>query len=140
MSGIICDTSGLLAFFDAAEGANQLVSEVIDLQTGPFVVSPFVLAELDYLLATRRGATAEAAVLTELAGGAWEHPSFNRSDLNDAVDLIGRYRDQGIGLTDASLVVLAQRYATDRILTLDVRHFSVVRTLSNTAFELLPMR
>lgn len=39
---------------------------------GPFVVSPYVTAELDYLVATRRGTAAELAVLGELAGGAYE--------------------------------------------------------------------
>lgn len=140
MNGVICDTSGLLAFFDAAEAHNRSVSDFVATERGPFVVSPFVIAELDYLLATRRGTTAEIAVLTELASGAWEHPTFDISDLRRAGEVIGRYRDQEIGLTDASLVVLAQRYGTDRLLTLDHRHFNVVRTLGDSPFELLPVR
>jgi predicted nucleic acid-binding protein len=140
VTSIICDTSGLLAFFDVAEAHNASVSDVVEAERGPFVVSPFVMAELDYLLASRRGTTAEVAVLTELTSGAWEHPTFDISDLRRARDLIGRYRDQEIGLTDASLVVLAQRYQTNRILTLDHRHFDVVRTLGGASFELLPHR
>lgn len=140
MSNIICDTSGLLAFFDVAEAHNASVSDVVEAERGPFVVSPFVMAELDYLLASRRGTTAEVAVLTELASGAWEHPAFDISDLRRARDLIDRYRDNEIGLTDASLVVLAQRYQTNRVLTLDHRHFDVVRTLGGGSFELLPHR
>jgi uncharacterized protein len=140
MSRIICDTSGLLAFFDGAEESNRAVADVIEAEPGPFVVSPFVMAELDYLLATRRGVAAEIAALTELAGGAWEHATFDISDLHNAVDLVQRYADQEIGLADASLVVLAERYETDRILTLDARHLSGVRTLSNTPFQLVPIR
>ncbi len=70
MSGIVCDTSGLLAFFDAVEDYGP-VADVIDAEPGPFVVSPLVLAELDFLLATRRGAIAEMAALSKLASGAW---------------------------------------------------------------------
>ena len=140
MSGIICDTSGLLAFFDVAEAYNKPAAELLHAETGPFVVSPFVVAELDYLLATRRGTTAEVAVLNELASGAWEHPTFEVSDLRRAAALIERYEDQEIGVTDASLIVLAQRYQTNRILTLDHRHFNVVRTLGGSPFELLPVR
>ena len=140
MSGIICDTSGLLAFFDVAETYNRSASDLVHAERGPFVVSPFVLAELDYLLATRRGTTAEVAVLNELASGAWEHPTFEASDLRRAAELIERYEDQEIGVTDASLIVLAQRYQTNRILTLDHRHFNVVRTLGGSPFELLPVR
>lgn len=40
------------------------------------------------------------------------------------------YADLNIGLTDAMNVVLADRFGTDRILTLDQRHFRVVRPLS----------
>jgi predicted nucleic acid-binding protein len=49
-----------------------------------------------------------------------------------------RYRDQAIGLTDASLVVLADRFRTRTLLTLDHRLFDVVRPLSGGRFRLLP--
>jgi len=140
VSGIVCDTSGLLAFFDAAESANDGVSEVIASESGPFIVSPFVLAELDYLVATRRGSKNEIAVLRELAGGAWELASFDAFDLSATADVVEQYSDQQIGVADASLVVLASRYRTNRILTLDHRHFGVVRAPGGAAFELLPQR
>lgn len=43
-----------------------------------------------------------------------------------------------MGLADASLVVLAHRYGTDRLLTLDERHFRVLRTREGQPFRLLP--
>jgi predicted nucleic acid-binding protein len=66
--------------------------------------------------------------------------TFDISDLRRAAEVVRRYRDQEIGLIDASLAVLARRYQTDRVLTLDHRHFGVVRTLENAPFELLPVR
>ena len=54
------------------------------------------------------------------------------------LELINRYRDQDIGLADASLVILAARYRTDRLLTLDHRHFRVIRTLNGRAFSIQP--
>ena len=104
------------------------------------MVSPFVVAELDSLLATRRGVQAERVALRELSGGAWELPSFEAGDLRQAGTLIERYQDQDIGLSDASLVLLAQRYRTDRLLTLDHRHFRVVRTMDGKPFSLLPVQ
>lgn len=62
---------------------------------------------------------------------------FNAAE-PDHADIVDRYHDQCIGLTDASLVVLAERFRTRRLLTLDRRHFAVVRPLSGGAFELLP--
>ena len=50
-----------------------------------------------------------------------------------------RSADAGLGLTDASLVVLAQRLGTADIATLDERHFRAVRPLAGgDTFRLLP--
>jgi uncharacterized protein len=135
---LVCDTSGLLAYFDASDAWNTPVNAVIDTDPGPFVVSPYVIAELDYLVATRRGVGPELAVLTELSGGAWELPPIESGDLEEICQLVDRYRDQDIGVADASLVVLAQRYRTERLLTLDHRHFGFVRTATGKPFTLLP--
>jgi len=55
-----------------------------------------------------------------------------------AGDVVERYADLQLGVTEASLVVLADRYATARLLTLDRRHFDVVRTLGGEPFAVLP--
>ncbi|MHB8287675.1 MAG: PIN domain-containing protein [Acidimicrobiales bacterium] len=135
---LVCDTSGLLAYFDASDTYCARVSSVIEADPGPFVVSPYVVAELDYLLATRSGEHAEVIAMTELSEGAWEIPSFGQSDLRYACSVIERYQDQGIGVADASLVILAKRYRTDRLLTLDHRHFRMIRTVEGRPFTLLP--
>jgi uncharacterized protein len=52
--------------------------------------------------------------------------------------VIERYRDQGIGATDTSIVVLAERYASRTLPTLDRRHFGALRPLQGGRFTLLP--
>lgn len=135
---LVCDTSGLIAYFDASDAYHADVSAAIDEEPGPFAVSPYVLAEVDYLLATRRGVREELVAMRELSGGAWELPAFDSGAVRQAADIIERYGDQNIGLADASLVVLAARYRTDRVLTLDHRHFRVIRTASGKPFALVP--
>jgi predicted nucleic acid-binding protein len=55
------------------------------------------------------------------------------------VKVAERYEDNGLGLSDASLVVLAERLDTIDLATLDERHFRVVRPLAGgEAFRLLP--
>jgi predicted nucleic acid-binding protein len=49
-----------------------------------------------------------------------------------------RHRDLGVGLAPASIVVLAGRYGTDRVLTLDERRFRALRTPDGRPFVLLP--
>ena len=135
---LICDTSGLLAYFDRSDRQHEAVAAAVEGDPGPFVVSPYVVAELDYLLATQRGVAAELAALAELSGGAWKLAALDQPDLSSATGIVERYADQAIGVVDASLVVLAHRYHTDRLLTLDRRHFAVVRTIAGRPFTLLP--
>ena len=47
-------------------------------------------------------------------------------------------RHQAIGVADASIVVLAERYRTRTIASLDHRHFDVLRSLGGGHFEVLP--
>lgn len=139
MPDLIVDTSALLAYFDASEPDHAAVDEAIGSVTGSLIVSPYVLAELDYLVATRHGVEAELAVLDELAGGAWKLAGFAADDLSQARSIISEYRDQEVGVADASNVVLADRYRTSSIVTLDRRHFEVLRSIGGKQFTLLPL-
>lgn len=135
---MIVDTSALLAYFDANEPRHADVARVIDSADGPLVVSPYVIAELDYLVLTRHGTDAEVAVLEELASGAWELAEMTSARIRAATEIVHRYADQPIGLTDAANIVLASAYRTRQIATLDRRHFEVLRFDDHTAVEILP--
>ncbi|MEX2458713.1 MAG: VapC toxin family PIN domain ribonuclease [Actinomycetota bacterium] len=135
---MIADTSGLLAFFNRSEPRHDDVRRTVEALDEPLVVSPYVVAELDSLVATRVGVDAEVAMLGELAGGAYDLAVFEVDDLSRASALVERYRDRAIGVADASIVVLADRYRTREVLTLDRRHFEALRPLSGGRFKLLP--
>lgn len=135
---IVADTSALLALFNRREPAHEAVAAVVRDEPGPLVVSPFVVAELDYLVALRIGVDAELAVLAELAGGAYHLASITAVALQRASSIVGRYREQRIGVADASIVVLAHEHRTRSILTLDRRHFDLLRPIGGGRFEVLP--
>lgn len=135
---IVLDTSGLLAAIDSSQRRHDEARDVLESDDGPFLLSPFVLAELDYLLTTRVGIDAELALLGEVAHGSYRLASFTTSDVFEAGELIRRYRPLGIGLADASIALIAARAGTKRILTLDERHFRAIRPITGSAFELLP--
>lgn len=101
-------------------------------------VSPFVLAELDYLIATHIGMAAEIQFLREVAGGAYEIVGFSSADVGLATDVIEQYRALDLGLADASIVVLADRLGIQDVLTLDERHFRSLTGLAGKPFRLLP--
>ena len=135
---IILDTSGLLAAIDGSQRQHHAAVAVLRDAGGPFLLSPFVLAELDYLLSTRVSAAAAAALLQQVAGGAYRLESLDAHDVARAADVIGRYRDLELGLADASLVVLAERHDIVDLLTLDERHFRAVSGPRGRPFRILP--
>ncbi|KAF0241316.1 MAG: Conserved protein of unknown function with PIN domain possible [Planctomycetota bacterium] len=135
---ILLDTSGLLAAMDSRERRHGACKAALEADPGPFVLSPFVLAELDYLLATRVGASAQSALLGEVARGAYRLETFEASDVELAAEVMERFRSLTIGLADASLVVLSGRTGAQNVLTLDVRHFSVLRRPNGRQFRLKP--
>ncbi|MEO7294720.1 MAG: PIN domain-containing protein [Candidatus Limnocylindria bacterium] len=135
---IVLDTSGLLAAIDASQRHHAAARRALEATSAPWLLSPFVLAELDYLLATRVGQPAERALLAEVGRGVYRIETFEPAEILAAERLIGRYAELAIGLTDASLVVLANRYGVRDILTLDERHFRALRGPGGRPFRILP--
>ncbi|WP_420637934.1 PIN domain-containing protein [Candidatus Poriferisocius sp.] len=134
---MILDTSFLLSAFVPDQTHHHACARILASRR-PLVVSPFVLAELDYLTAKLAGSDAQSRLLRELSSGAYEIAVFDQSDLLQSSRIVERYQDQQIGLADASLILLADRYGTDTIATLDQRHFRVVRSLDGRPFTILP--
>jgi predicted nucleic acid-binding protein len=135
---IILDTSGLLSAIDASQRHHAACAEILAEATRPLVLSPFVLAELDSLLATQVDGQAQLALVDEVARGVYRLESFSAHDVAVAGDVMRRYANLAIGLADASIVVLAQRHGTRDVLTLDERHFRAVRAADGRRFRLLP--
>ena len=135
---ILLDTSGLLAAIDASQHQHAQAAEVLRQASAPLLLSPFVLAELDYLLATRVGIRAQRALLDEVARGAYRLEPFTAEDVAAAAFVLRRYPDLEIGLADASIVVLAERHAVLDVLTLDHRHFHALRGPRGRRFRIHP--
>jgi predicted nucleic acid-binding protein len=135
---ILLDTSGLFSALVRNQQAHPAARAALEAADEPLVLSLFVLAELDYFFARGAGVATELAFLAEIAAGAYDLPQFLAPDVVRAAAVIDRYRDLGIGLADASIVVLAERLGTERVLTLDERHFRALRTSRGKAFTILP--
>jgi uncharacterized protein len=135
---ILVDPSGLLSAIDRSQRSHVACAAGVATAAGPRILSPFVLAEVDYLLARRVGPTAQLALLDEVARGAYRLDPFGPADVTLARDVIARYGDLKLGLTEASIVVLARRHGIRHVLTLDERPFTTVRSLDRKRFRVLP--
>lgn len=135
---ILVDTSAALQLASSTAQRHADVARVVDELAGPFVLSPFVLAELDYMLAKRHGQAAQLSVLGEVADGAYEVAEFGRVEVKSATAVIRRYADLEVSLADASIVVLAEKHQVIDVLTFDARHFRAMRGPGGRPFRLLP--
>lgn len=135
---LVCDTSGLLAALDQADPDHEDCVGTLRAHDGLLLLSPLVLAELDHLVRRRLGVAAARTVADDVALGAYELAQLSAGDIADCVAVDREYADLGLGLTDASLLILAARATTRSLLTLDERHFRAVRPLQGGAFQLLP--
>lgn len=140
----IADTNGLYRLLDPNLTGHQEHRKAL-AATSHLVISPLVLAELDYLIATRAGARKALAAARFIERNAatrrFEVPPVS-AHLSAAIAVAEGYADadggKGIGLTDAMNVALAAAYRTDALLTTD-HHFRMVRPLTgHPAFRLLP--
>jgi uncharacterized protein len=134
---ILLDTSGLLAALDANQSRHREAAASLSSARPPRLLSPFVLAELDYLIAPRVSLAARASLLEEVKRGVYTLEPMVAKDIASAQAIIERHADLGISLADASIVVLAQRHRVQDVLTLDERHFRVLST-DGKPFRLLP--
>jgi predicted nucleic acid-binding protein len=137
---IICDTSGLLAAYDQEEAAGPAVRDLLDAEAGTLVVSPFVLAELDYMLMSRAGIQAELTLLKDLADDVYQVAAFTRQDADRVEKLAARHADLKLGIADAHTMILAapDRYGTTRVVTFDHKHFRAVKPPQGGVFTVLP--
>ena len=135
---ILVDTSALLSAMDTDDPDQRRTAAALRSSRGPRLLSPFVLAELDYLLARRVGPSAARRLLDEVIRGAYRLEPFDADDIRRAAAIIDRYRDLDLDLADASIVVLAERHGIDSVVTLDERHFRAVLGPGGRPFRILP--
>lgn len=79
---IILDTSGLLAAIDSSQRLHSAAAAALRAADGPLLLSPFVLAELDYLISTRVSPTATSALLDQVADGAYRLEPMGPDDVD----------------------------------------------------------
>jgi predicted nucleic acid-binding protein len=138
---LIIDTSGYLVSTIARHPFHEAVRDLLGRANQPPIISPLVMAEINYLVLDKAGVDAEIDVIDDLASGAYDMPDLDLDDLRSARQLVAKHRDLKIGLTDAVNAVLAERFDTNEILTTDQRHFRAITPLSRrfAAFRLLPL-
>ncbi|MGW8886650.1 type II toxin-antitoxin system VapC family toxin [Streptomyces sp. NPDC055749] len=140
---IVADTSALYAAFDSAQREHSGAAEILENET--LAISPLVITELDHLVHRDLGFPAAMQVMealnSRMVDGQYRLAELRPADLGAAHEVRQKYEALRLDLADAVGVVLADRYKTNRIFTLDQRDFRAITPLTPglTAFRILPV-
>ncbi len=135
---LIADSGAVYALYDARDRHHSAVARVVGDEHGSIIVPTAILAEIDYLLRFRLGSRALFRFLEGISAGGFSLEPFTSQDLASCQSLLRTYADLNLGLADASVVATAERLGIRRVLTVDERHFRVVRAADGKPFTLLP--
>jgi hypothetical protein len=134
----LVDTGILLALANRRDtNHHAAVALLTSLREALLVTSP-VLTEAAYLTNRVLGVEAEAALVIGIGRGEMQLEELTREDCLRAADLLRVYAEARIGFVDASLVAVAERLKIQRLLTVDRRHFEMIRPRHCAHFEVLP--
>ena len=124
---------------DPNQNDHEAFRQALESSRGPLIISPFMVAELDYLISRDYGRQDQLAFLDEVDRGAYLLEPFDTENFASARKLVDDYDYlPGFGIADASNVVLAERYGTRDILTTDQRDFRRVKLSGSRYFRILP--
>lgn len=135
---LILDSGPLVALGDRRDPRQREVEQLLTREIGSLIVPLPVATEVDYLLGQRGGRVARLGFLEDMAKGRFLVECLTSDELLTVLALDRRYADLDPGLADLSVVVLADRFGTDRIATFDHRDFGTLRQIRGPAFRILP--
>jgi len=134
--GVIANTSGVIVLLDRNDKHHQAIKQIII--TAQLFIPLTILPEVDYLATKYLGKVVSRAFLGEIIAGAFKHINLDSADIQDIAKTMTTYADIPIRFVDASILVLSDRHAISHILTLDHRHFSIIRSQKSGLLTLLP--
>jgi len=135
---IVVDTGPLYAAADSSDAHHVACAALFSNPRDQLVVPVSVVVETSLLIERHLGPAAEAAFLASLVPAGVIVEQLSEVDLSRMAELVTSYADMPLGAVDASVVAIAERTGATTIISLDRRHFSVVRPRHAAAFTLLP--
>jgi predicted nucleic acid-binding protein len=132
----VVDSGPLYAVTDTDDQDHERSLAALQRADLQLVIPALVVAEVTYMIGHRLGPQAEAKFLRGIAQLEVEAPAAE--DWPRIAELVEQYQDFPLGSTDASVVALAERLASEVVVTLDRRHFGAVKPRHCAAFQLLP--
>jgi len=134
----VADSGAIYGLYNKRDRYHRALRTAVVNEPGVILVSAAILSEIDYLITAKLGHKAELDLLDDILSGAFTLEPFTSADLRRSRELIAQYSTLDLGLADAAVIATAERLGIRRVLTVDERHFRVVRSSDGKPFTLLP--
>lgn len=131
-TGVLVDAGALIALLNRNDPDHRAVVEFFGSHFGILVTTWPVLAEATHLVGDKR-----TSLMAYVNQSRWRILGMDGAGPR-VRELMERYADQPMDLADASLVWAAETTGITRVLTTDRADFSVYRTRTGHALEVLP--
>jgi predicted nucleic acid-binding protein len=135
---LILDTGPLYASLDRSDDDHARCRSLIEEADEPLLIPAPVLVEVEYLSHRSRHPGVLVALLSDIESGAYDVAALAASDYRRVRELCDRYADADIGFVDASVLAIVERLEEQKLVTLDHRHFGILRPRHVDTLRLLP--
>ncbi|MGK7957743.1 MAG: type II toxin-antitoxin system VapC family toxin [Crocosphaera sp.] len=132
---IIVDTGFWVALANKNDKYHEKSKDCFARYSETLITTWCVVTETTYFLQSRRWIEASITFIIAMSQGLFTIFQLNNNHVMRMQYLMNKYKDQPMDLADASLVVLAEEIRTGRILTLDIRDFSVYQWNNKKPFN-----
>jgi predicted nucleic acid-binding protein len=135
---LILDTGPLYASLDRSDDDHARCRSLIEEADEPLLIPAPVLVEVEYLIHRSLHPGVLVALLSDIESGAYDVAALAASDYRRVRELCDRYADADIGFVDASVLAIVERLEEQKLVTLDHRHFGILRPRHVDTLRLLP--
>ncbi len=138
---IIVDTGPIVAAQLVNENRHDECARIfreLRVEQREFLITATVLAEVGYLLRTVGTARDEVNFLRAVADEDFTVVDLEQSDLERIAELAEIYIDHPLGVTDASIMAVAERLGITEVVAMNPRDFRAVVPRHAAHFTLLP--
>ena len=133
---LVVDTGPLVALLDASDPDHDACTRLLTGAREDRIVPAPVLVELEYLLRPVPGAFAK--ILDQARAGALVVRDLTAGDLERVGQIVATYASASVGFVDAAVLATVEALSETKVVTLDRRHFSILRPRHVEALRLLP--
>ena len=134
---VLLDTSAILALSDTRHHLHKAIKNLVLKKEDIYIIPSTVIVEVCQLLKYRFGSMVELKFLEEINKSNFIMETIQLADISRIMEILVKHRDFHVGYVDASIVAVAERLGTNKILTLDKKHFNGLIPSGFAYFELL---